>query len=307
MNHPSIVVPSKNNRSFKRVYEEEDTMKVLIWSLKISFLTSVENANRKELVVIDSEKELITYMLSISKITRKLVSFLSISDILNYLQAMKPKLLKKSFILTHNIYRVATENLIATNFPDPERVPRKLSLSESGFAPLRKKENTDLQDAVASINLLKFWNLFIYFEQLTIDDDFKNNSLRKSVNEFHINDDIGRTFPNVMGEEDIQDILKSVLTALSNSVPQLGYIQGLNSIAGALIINLISVPNFLRNFGSVTVKEIVYGCLKYIMIQRDFFTFFTDGFVKYVMVCNQLQLLLRPRMPDLYAHFVSLV
>lgn len=224
---------------------------------------------------------------------------------LNFLQALKPRLLKKSLFLAHRVYRRATDHLLSTNFEDAAPNPRRQSFEELGFAPAKKKANSEIEDAIAHVNLLKFWNLFIYFEHLPLTEDFEKNVKRMSLNEGNIDNDVPRTFHNLPNSKEPEEILKGVLVAISHCDPKLGYIQGLNHIAGALLMSVVSLPNFMNNFGAQIVKEVTYGCLKYILFQRRFNEFFTDGFKKYSLVTQQLILLMKPRLPELFEHFVA--
>ncbi len=269
---------------------------------EISYLTNSGILSLRNPPNLELEK--VTYFVSKARFVKRVALYLSLPDVLNFLQALKPRLLKKTPRLADHVFRKATEHLLHTNFKDEDPKPQRHSFEELGFAAVKKKAHSEIEDAIANVSLLKFWNLFIYFEHLPITEEFEKYVQRRSLNEKNIDNDVPRTFHNLSNSKEPEEILKGVLVAISHCDQKLGYTQGLNNIAGALLMSVVSLPNFLNSFGAQIVKEVTYGCLKYILFQRGFNDFYIDGFVKFAVVNKQLGLLMKSRLPQLHSHLV---
>lgn len=235
-------------------------------------------------------------MLAKDELCVRLYPFLETRDLLNFLNACKLHLRKKSRSLAHRIFTEATVPIVCIGFGTKKETSIRLG-----------KGVSDLLDAINNITLFSFWNLYIQYEALKIEDDFKYNTNRQSIEELNIEVDIGRTIPDKLKSEESKSILKIVLVALSNSIPNLGYIQGLNSIVGLLTLGILDIPDFKSGDHECIVQQIVYSNMKYFLVQRGFLMFYTDGFIRYRGLCIQLGLMTKAILPDISQHFVGAI
>jgi hypothetical protein len=263
---------------------------------QMSYLSGNGSFIKKDSFVLNSTNEKVLYLLSKDYLSTRLYSFLTELEILIFLNACKHQLLKKSRTLSHRVFRKATEPMILDHLIDSNEINE-----------IRLKPSETLLNSIEKVKLLSFWNLFIAFEAFKPEEDFKYNRSRKSSEEVNIEDDIGRTIPDKMVTSTSRSVLKSVLLALSNSVPQLGYIQGLNSIVGSLTLAVMGLAELDAENNIELVQQIVYCNLKYFLVGRGFLLFYTDGFLRYRSLCLQLGFMLRAVMPELSNHFVGYI
>lgn len=245
---------------------------------------------KQESFIVNSTNEKTLYLLVKESLSSRVFCFLEARDLLAFLNACKLKLRSKSKTLAHRVFVEATEPLISGALTSKGRLD---------------KEVTGLLDAVQKINLFSFWNLFVQYEALKVDEDFNFNMTRKSCEELTIESDIGRTIPEKLKTEASKLVLKVVLIALSNSIPNLGYIQGLNSIVGLLTLGVLDLPELKSGDKLGIVQQVVYSNMKYFLVQRGFLLFYTDGFVRYRGLCIQLNLMMKAILPDIALHFVD--
>lgn len=96
-------------------------------------------------------------------------------------------------------------------------------------------------------------------------------------------------------------MLKEVLLALSNAIPDVGYIQGLNSVAAALILKLLQMAGFGEDKDYPKIKEISYWVVKYLMVKMDLRLLYEREFRLYTLLCFQFDLLIEFYMPEVKA------
>lgn len=160
-------------------------------------------------------------------------------------------------------------------------------------------------------NQRRFWKYFVNFEKIKEQHPFTFTSsfVKKSIYVRDINKDIDRTLPNdpfFQREErysplslyfPLNQYFKSknalfrVLVAIANTVKEVGYIQGLNSIAGTLLTNL--------------KEEDAYWMMIYLLKKRELKNLVAFKFPLVNLWNFQLKCLMRCHLPDIYAHLVS--
>jgi hypothetical protein len=259
----------------------------------MSFLSANGSFIKRDSFILNSTNEKLLYLLAKDYLSMRVFNCLSTVDTLNFMNACKLLLLKKSKSLAHRVFRKVGEPLLLEKLLSPE---------DSNFI---LPADSKLIDSLPRIKLFSFWSLFIAFDAFKLEEDFKYNKSRKSSEEINIEDDIGRTIPDKLVSSSSRFILKSVLLALSNSIPQLGYIQGLNSIVGALTLGLMSMKQLNPEQNLELVQQVVYCSMKHFLVGRGFLLFYTDGFLRYRSLCLQLGLMLKAVMPELSSHFVG--
>lgn len=262
---------------------------------ELSFLSANGSIIKKDSFVLNSTFEELLYFLSKDHLAFRLYNYLTPLDTLNFLNACKPTLIKKSKSLAQRVFRRAAEPLLLDRIVSADNTPNVLS------------PGARFMDSIQRVRLLSFWALFISFEAFKPEEDFKYNRGRKSSEELNIEDDIGRTIPHKMVSGTSRHILKSVLVALSNSIPKLGYIQGLNAIVGALTLGVMDLPELNAEHNLELVQQTVYCGVKHFLVGRNFLLFYTDGFLRYRSLCLQLSLMMAAILPELSSHFVACI
>jgi len=270
----------------------------------MSFLTENTILTKKDYVYVDSNNEKLLFILRTDSLSIRLYKFFNINDLLTLLSAIKPQAMRKSFAFAHRIFKQATDKHLWQNLCENQHYHSYSNNDLWEFVLPQDRLEDPLKESLKSVNMFRFWNLFIYFEALQLDRDFNTQRDKRCISIHNIEDDIGRTLPQRMKEVKVQCILRDVLVALANSLPQLGYIQGLNTIVGALIVGILDLPDYRNRIRPEVVEQVAYGCIKYFLMQRSFITFYTDGFKNYSKLCKQLGLLLSFLMPTLSKHFV---
>ena len=86
--------------------------------------------------------------------------------------------------------------------------------------------------------------------------------------------------------------LYRVLIAISNTEPEVGYIQGLNSVVGTLLLHL--------------KEEDTYWMMLYLLRSRGLSKVFTPPFSKTDIWNYQLEILMQNYLPDIFDHLVRL-
>jgi len=86
-----------------------------------------------------------------------------------------------------------------------------------------------------------------------------------------------------------QNSLLKVLIALSNAVPKVGYVQGLNSIAAVFLAH------------NITDSE-AYWIMKYIFKKKHFDDAMVDNFAKVQLLTYQLEIYMRNYLPEIIDH-----
>ena len=111
-----------------------------------------------------------------------------------------------------------------------------------------------------------------------------------------INKDIDRTFPNhpFFKSMDNQLALRNVLVSVVNNYPELGYCQGMNSVAGILLIE--SKGNQLES----------YALLEHICIAMGGRSLFEYGFPLVVQLCEEFHKALIESLPAIHNFFVEI-
>ena len=82
-----------------------------------------------------------------------------------------------------------------------------------------------------------------------------------------------------------------VLIAISNTETEVGYIQGMNSVIGTLLLHL--------------KEEDAYWMAVYLLRKRELSRVFTPPFVKTDIWNYQLEIIMQNILPDIYDHLVS--
>jgi len=106
--------------------------------------------------------------------------------------------------------------------------------------------------------------------------------------------DIPRTFPEIDYFEDIsvRCSFKRILLAVAVTVPDVGYVQGMNFIAGYLMLHTKEELETHRLMVEILVNP------KYSLRQV-----FVDGLPGLSKICETLKVVIKDRMPALFAHF----
>ncbi|CAD8119296.1 unnamed protein product [Paramecium sonneborni] len=128
-----------------------------------------------------------------------------------------------------------------------------------------------------------------------------------------IDKDIPRTLIGcefLANQENTQS-LRNILMAYANYDPDLGYTQGMNIIAGNLLVcfDLQSNDNqFLEGVEIYDPKrdELVFYIFIYIMIEQNWRSIFLPGFPGLIRMMNALESQFKTDLPQLYQHFQDL-
>jgi len=139
-----------------------------------------------------------------------------------------------------------------------------------------------------------FWNSLIHFRQKRKDYPFaySSNFAKKCPHLKEIKKDVDRTLPEYdkFSTEEGKAALLRLLVSISNTVKDMGYMQGLNSIAGMFLFYL--------------KEEESFWILLYFMEKMKFKNFLKDDFTTINTLTYQLDLYLEHYLPDLAEHFV---
>jgi len=114
---------------------------------------------------------------------------------------------------------------------------------------------------------------------------------RPSQADAEIRRDLGRTFPQELGEEGMESLFR-ILRAVSHRLEDIGYCQGMNFIAGVL----------LRVFG-LACEVIAYQCMLSILLRHGMNQYFGDRFPKLRLSVLQFDILVDNNLPDLGTAF----
>lgn len=91
-----------------------------------------------------------------------------------------------------------------------------------------------------------------------------------------------------------KECLLRILNALSNGMPKLGYVQGLNTIVAVFI--------------SQDLKDYeVYWLMKYILKKKKFDGILSDGFPMVQLLNYQLEIYVRHYLPEIIGHLVNIL
>lgn len=85
-----------------------------------------------------------------------------------------------------------------------------------------------------------------------------------------------------------------ILCAVSNSIKNVGYCQGMNFIAAIIFLQLND-------------EESSYWMLMYLLQNKKYEKMYTTGLKKFRLACYQIENLIRQFLPKLYYYFVFLI
>jgi len=116
--------------------------------------------------------------------------------------------------------------------------------------------------------------------------------MRPSQFERDILSDIDRTHIFTDQITSRQNSLFKILIAFSNTMPKIGYIQGINSVAAVFLSHKVA-------------ESEVYWLMKYIFKKKKLDDLFTEGFSKVQLLTYQLEIYMRNYLPETIDYLVS--
>jgi len=156
---------------------------------------------------------------------------------------------------------------------------------------LKKAQCRLIMKGLSQQDQYAFWDFHLNFGFLhkTYPLQYSMNASKVCNFERDILSDLDRTrsFNQVIPQR--QNSLLKVLIALSNAIPKVGYVQGLNSIAAVFLAH------------NITDSE-AYWILKYIFKKKHFDDAMLDNFAKVQLLTYQLEIYMRNYLPEIIDH-----
>jgi hypothetical protein len=154
--------------------------------------------------------------------------------------------------------------------------------------------------------LLQYWNVVMGLDSVPLESQYDRLSVTLYSKRHEITKDVTRTFPEFYHSESRKQILHEVLQALGNAFPVIGYVQGLNSIVGGLMMYLSQRLGIDIDRTPKTIPKLTYLTMKYLLERRSLRLMFERSFYGFNLVCLQVKLWLRVMHPELAERLASL-
>lgn len=249
----------------------------------------------KDLKILDSIPRSL-FMLKGKAIMRHLFSFMDTEDKTNLLLAIRVKVLtnKDSNLLFLCLVKAA----LGYDLP-------KL------FKPCTWQyyENLPLKE-VLSVNLdsdlmLRYISLFINLGQMDLKTSYERWLSMKYEKENEVNKDLTRTFPDFFHDDHRRQLLKEVLIAIGNSCPNIGYVQGINAVTGAIMSYFVGhrMPGVIDS-NPVLLQQLTFTIVKFMLERRSLTLMYERSLYGFSLLCLEIKLWIKVLHPDLYLYLV---
>lgn len=245
---------------------------------------------------VSSELDLIMFVMRGRKVARHFFGFLTLNEILEFFTASKYKILGGRSIngLFQSLVKMALQDRISRFFNFEGDMLRSWFLKDSAF----------LRSSVSKSYLLQFWGLFLNFDLNDCTQEYNSCLQLKYRDEGMLDRDTTRTFLEIFDTTEKQRAVRDTIKALGVAIPSLGYMQGMNSVVGALIIFFSQKCNLKIGPETKTVQILIFTLLKFVLIKRSFSLIYQQGLYGFKLICMQIRMWLGAYHPSLSATLV---
>lgn len=232
-------------------------------------------------------------------IIERLRKFLDIEDIITLLLSYKKSILVYSPHIYRSIITVFLENRV--------QEISKFDLNLESLT-IDSQQNTKREYLIYHSKSLspKFWDLISRFDYDSFKSKFDSALSKPTKYSQIIELDANRTFNCLYQSDTYYTTLKQVLSAISNSISRIGYVQGLNSMVASILNHILSP---LKIQGEIIdnsyVPHLAYWMTLMVLKKYNFRLIYANKFQGYRLLCWQFHLLLEFNLPKIYLKFVS--
>lgn len=291
---PKVMTESTcRERRKKAIKSKLSTIKSLFCKEIISDI--IYDNKEKDLKKLDTIPRSL-FMLKGKAIMRHLFSFMDIEDKTNLLLAIKLKVLtnKDSNLLFLCLVKTAL------GFDLPQLLKVSAWHNYEGKM-LREVISTNLDSDL----LLRYISLFINLDQIDLKKPYEGWLALKYEKVNEINKDLTRTFPDFFNTEQRRELLKDVLVAIGNSCPNIGYVQGINAVTGAIMSYFVGhrIPDVI-NTNPALIQQLTFTIVKFMLERRSLTLMYERSLYGFTLLCLEIKLWIKVLHPDLYLYLV---
>ncbi|EAR94327.2 rab-GTPase-TBC domain protein (macronuclear) [Tetrahymena thermophila SB210] len=243
-------------------------------TLNTQTLTNIKTfSNSENLQIVD--------IIFDERIIKQILAFLSISDI----------------IYLFDVYLLLERSLQSKKSGLSIEMKSK-SLFQISFSPTKRQFAEEITNRLISSHFSlyecqKFFEIIIRYDGLIkqFPDLYEQKNRLQTDYEQDIQKDVERTFYDTkyLNNQIYLNQLIQILTALSHSVSDVGYIQGWNQIAGVFVKNQFS-------------PQLIYWIINFIMHKMQAKQLFLDNFKAARVLDYQFEIICKNYIPDLYSY-----